>query len=814
MLRHFSRHPLASLIQIAGLSVGFLCFLVGFGAAYYWSMSDRQYPGSDRTYVLTQDVTYKSTPRSGASASAAYHVAKYVRSDIPELDAVARSVNWSALPVSAGDQARSLIIAGADPDFFRIFRRPSSGPSIDALRAPRSVVVTPAAANTLYGSLDVIGRTLRLNEQIDLNVTGVFEPSQPSHMGRDGHLRFDLLVSWDVIEALIRSTDPGIADENNEIWFARCCATYVQLPRDDTLSAAALQQRLHELAQRRVPASQRAFADIDIAAIPVNALQSLEVERLLFANSGVQISLGFALFSLASAVLLVACLNYANLAAAQILDAAGQLGVRRILGADRWTLAAERLLEAMLCTTAALVLALLIVAMFSALLPQYLAVDLHVLRSSARFWIWILVVWALATCVAGFWPALLAFFIRPRDSLRPMRGRAVRGWRAGPLVVAQFATASLLVSIAVTITAQHRELERIGLDGGKVVAVANNLATAGVSFDVLKAGLLQRPQIQSVSASSVLPWEFRTFRNPFSRSPAPGSTVVNAYGNTVWYDYFETMDVELLAGRTFSVDFDDVSSSMFANPSKPIPVVIDRALSAQLGFAGPPAAVDRLVYIRNPFAATAQVLRIIGVVENKPAHFVGGGTTSSSYQLHSSARFPLIRIHSGNTTDALAAIDATWRALAPQIPLQRQFVDDLFNRNYEIFARIGHAFRVLVALALTVACLGLFAMSTHVVRARIHEIGVRKTLGASASRVLAMLMKDFSRPVLIANLLALPLALLAARIYLNVFIHRLPLSAGPFLVSLGVTLIAAWAAVALQATRAAWLKPATVLRHE
>lgn len=814
-LRSVREHPGIALIQVLGLSVGVLCFLVGFGANHYWSMSDRQYVDSERTYVLTQDVTYRGTPPRGASPSAAYHLAKYVRSDIPELEAVARAVNWSALPVTVGDRTQSLIVAGADPEFFRIFRRSKGGPAVDALRAPRSVVLTTETAERLYGSVDVVGRILRLNDRVDLSITGVFEPLQPSHIGPTGYIRFDLLVSWDVIEMLIRESEAGIADESNEIWIAQCCVTYVQLPPDGTMRPGELERRLQELASKRIPASQRAFAAIGIGVIPLHALQSAETERLLFANSGINVSLGFTMLALASIVLIIACLNYANLASAQVLHAERQLAVRRVLGASRGMLAVERLLQSALFATVALSLALLLLASYRAPVSSYLAVDPDILLANGGFRACIAAAWAVVTCFACVVPASIAFSIRPQAALHSAHGRATRNWRGGWLLTAQFFIASLMISIVTVVRFQHRELERIGLsDTHQVVAITNNLATADVRLETLRTELLKHPQIESVSATSAVPWEFRTFRSPYSRSSSPGALVVSAYANTVWHDYFETMHIDLLAGRTFSADFDDVSGAMFSDPSKPVSLVIDAPLCAQLGFASPQAAIGQLLYVSNPFATTAQSLRIIGVVASKPMHFAGGGATAGSYQLHSSAVFPLIRTSGTDMAGALRVIDDAWRTLAPQVPLRRQFVDELFRRNYEIFERINRAFDILGMLALGISCLGLVGFAMHRVRTRLHEIGIRKTLGASAPRVLAMLLSDFSRPVLLANLLALPFAVLAAKIYLSVFIHRLPLSASPFLLSLGATMIAAWIAVAFQATRAARVQPARVLRHE
>jgi hypothetical protein len=176
--------------------------------------------------------------------------------------------------------------------------------------------------------------------------------------------------------------------------------------------------------------------------------------------------------------------------------------------------------------------------------------------------------------------------------------------------------------------------------------------------------------------------------------------------------------------------------------------------------------------------------------------------------------FAVVRIDRDEVSGALAHMDAVWSRLSPNAPLQRQFADDLFETAYQ---NATVYFRVLAGLsgfAFIIAMLGLFGMSTHVTSRRRREIGIRKTLGATAPRVVFMLLRDFARPVVIANVIAWPLAFLAGRVYLELFVQRAPLSPGPFVMSLLITLAIAWGAVSMQAVRAAGLKPARVLRAD
>jgi putative ABC transport system permease protein len=210
----------------------------------------------------------------------------------------------------------------------------------------------------------------------------------------------------------------------------------------------------------------------------------------------------------------------------------------------------------------------------------------------------------------------------------------------------------------------------------------------------------------------------------------------------------------------------------------------------------------------------AQPVRIVGVVESKPLHLRGAGSTANVYLYRPNLNFKIVRLDANDVQGGLAAIDAMWKRLSPQSPLNRKFMDELFNQNYENFARIGQAFSGLALLAVVISVIGLFGMAVQVAGRRVHEIGVRKSVGARTGQILMLLLRSFSKPVAIANLVAWPLGYLAAQQYLAIFSQRIALTAVPFLASLGLALLIAWLAVGGQAWRAARINPATVLRAE
>ncbi len=290
-------------------------------------------------------------------------------------------------------------------------------------------------------------------------------------------------------------------------------------------------------------------------------------------------------------------------------------------------------------------------------------------------------------------------------------------------------------------------------------------------------------------------------------------------------DFFAALDIPLLAGRLFDpAHGEDVFPGIFPrairmlDPLKTYSIVIDRLTAQQLGWTVPQTAINQIIYVPlGRLGAVDQPVRIIGVVGDKPLSLTSSGANANMFVFVPDAigfREILVRVSGRETGKAVAAIDATWNKLAPNVPLSRQFIDEVFDQSYATFTRISQVIAGLSILALVISMLGLFGTAFFIASRRRHEIGVRKTLGASTRQVAALLLRDFSKPIVIANLVAWPFAYWAVQAYLSVFVHRIAITPLPFIASFLIALIIAWAAVGGQTIRAARLRPATVLRYE
>jgi putative ABC transport system permease protein len=282
--------------------------------------------------------------------------------------------------------------------------------------------------------------------------------------------------------------------------------------------------------------------------------------------------------------------------------------------------------------------------------------------------------------------------------------------------------------------------------------------------------------------------------------------------------YFETLGLQLLAGRAFDRNRDTPLAR--PDPSREQTVVIDETYARELGFASPQAAVGQLIYTPNPAGTVAA--RVIGVTQSEmptlqaietPAGKVEGSIYNFSYYPGFGYYLPLVRIPRADVAQAIPAIEAILGELGPSGLVSVQHYEDRFREAYRQYGRISDLFVLLGGVAFFIASVGLLGIAVHVASRRRHEIAVRKTLGSSVARVIRLLLTDFSVPVLIGNVLAWPLGYLAAQVYLSAFAERIELNAAPFLASMVITLLIAWIAVIGIVLKTATLRPAEVLRR-
>jgi putative ABC transport system permease protein len=524
---------------------------------------------------------------------------------------------------------------------------------------------------------------------------------------------------------------------------------------------------------------------------------------------------------------LVSVLNYANLATAQAALHAKEVGMRKVLGAGRVTVIVQSLVETLIQGLVALALALVILALLAPLIRGAAEVDvLYFLAQGPRSAGLILALVVVVALIAGAYPALVLSGVRPAQALQSGRSRTGPKLVSRILVGLQFATASFLLIMLTVSQAQRSHLEATALAPRQdPIVVLNDIQALDIGPDALVTALSQARGVKSVTLTDRPPWSLGGSLMPLTRSPDAAATQQLSFLRHVGYDYFQTLGLKPLAGRLFDRQHETGPSTLFqAVPGKPVGMIVDQAMSETLGFATPTAAIDKIVYVPETITrlgggTAAAPLRIVGVVETDVTR-VGASAAHGHMYMYApnspfgNGLFPIVRLSRDDLAGSLKAITQAWDAAAPNIPVDVQFFDQLFEQSYRNYQRAGQLFTGLALITLIIAAIGQLAMAVHVAASRRHEIAVRKTLGSSTAEAVRLLIADFSKPVIVGNLIAWPLAYFAAQAFLQVFAQRIELTAWPFVISLGVTLVIAWLAVGGQTLDAARVSPAKVLREQ
>lgn len=820
-LRHFAQHKATTVINVLCLSFGLTCFAVTYGLTQYYGHGDLYHEKANRTYVVTQRNELPNQPGAIATMPlTGWSVAPYLKQDYPTLE-IARAVvgQEMAVAVQNSDQGAKdfALVSYADPEFLRIFDLNFIvGNRRAALNEPHTAIISADFAKQLFGNVDVLGKALLLNNRETVHITGVIGPQpQPSHITSAGvmpFLRFSLLVSMDAQEAALAAVDPAAARLTNR-FFQQFNLTYVTFPEDSTLTPTLVRNELSRFADRHISPEQ---GRVTLSLRPASEIYEV-LGDFVYQRDRTGISNQVITMILGSLVLVAACLNYANLASAQATTRLKELALRRVVGASHLQILMQSFCEALLLVAIAASLTLMSLPAVATVLQMRLGIDIRpLLLSNASFWIWIATTMVAVALVACSYPAWVAARIRPAHALQSGRAPLTKRRVMRILVVCQFSMASFLFIASDVMNTQIQKVRPAprGVTNDPVVVISNNLRDAGIDMQLLQGELRRQAAIRFVSAIDAAPGAGVSSRGIVMANAEASARQWIISTPAVDHDFFATMEIKVLAGRVFDrSNASDVASAYGIGN-----VVIDRKLATENGWNNPQDAIGKSIYVPSSGNKNAVGMprTVIGVVEDEP--LVPLALVGSSATLYSLAparvSAPMIRISKDDLAGGINAIDQVWNQLAPNIPLKRKFLSEQFDLIFDRIAGITIIFPALALIAMLVGTMGLVGIATHAMAQRRFEIGIRRTLGASTARVLVMLLTDFGKPVIIANLIAWPLAYLAMSAYLSIFARSAEVTLLPFVASLIATLAIAWLAVTAQALRAARMNPATVLRYE
>jgi putative ABC transport system permease protein len=797
-LRTIRRQRGFAFINIFGLAAGIACCLLIALLVLDERAYDRHHEHADRAYRVVTAVTAPNTPQDHFAVTSR-PMGAALRERYPEVAAAVRLVPTS-LPVRRGaDVVRDLDVYYAEPGLFEVFTFPmAEGDPASALAEPYAVALTERAARRLFGDGPALGQSLVLFDTLGVQVTGVLQDPPTT-----SHFSFDLLVSYATYEVL----QPMLPEPD---WLNLGVYTYLLL--QPGVDAAAFEEKIRGLVQEE-------FGEV-LAPVGVEVEVGLEPLPEIYLHSRRQAAIGpvgdarlvTAFAAIALFVLLIACVNYMNLATARSLQRAREVGVRKALGAGRGPLVGQFLGESVLTVGLALVVALLLVAVT---LPWFNAVS----GKAFSFWsllrpeglLALLGLVLVVGVVAGSYPAAVLSAFQPARVLKGELTTSRRGARLRQgLVVFQFAVSVALIAGTLVVIGQLRYMQGqdLGFQKAYLVALSGEAvppAERAPRMETAKAELAAVPGVVSVTASAATPGA----QLPLLLTLAEG--LMEGDSRRMHYlfadaDFPETYHLQLVAGRLLSAELEGDAANN---------ALLNETAVAALGWT-PEEALGRWVQLGG-----GEGLRrtVVGVVRDYH-HFALRQAVEPMVVMALPQTFQTLSVRLGGAGQrgalpvTLEGLRRAWEGVFPGHPFTYAFIDDTFDQQYQAEARLTQILGTFAGLAVLIACLGLFGLAAYTTALRRKEIGIRKTLGASVTSLVVLLSRRFAALVAVAFVLAVPAAYFALDAFLGGFAYRMPLQPGVFLLAGGLALLVAMLTVGSQALRAANADPVRALRSE
>ncbi len=801
--RSLMKNKTFSFINIFGLSIGLTCCLLIALYLNYELSYDQQHKDADRIYQLgttfVRQKEEKSTPNTPAP------MATTMQQEFPEIEETTRLLGLfgedkTLLRYNENNNAAVSFYETrgylTDPGFFHFFNYDfiEGNPSV-ALNNPRTIVLNEEIAIKLFGKQPALNKVIHVSSgtdgESDVTVTGVFKPtSAPSHIAGRFFMAFK---GGDMEKYSARS---------NNLAFNNMFFTYLKLKKGS--DAQQLENKFPKFIEK--------YAGNDLKAAGFYKKQFLTPLKDLHLRSKTRdnvtppgsVTYLYILGSIAIFALMIACINFMNLSTARSSKRSTEVGIRKVLGANKGSLIKQFLGESLLMSMIAFVLAIVFTLLA---LPAFSTASGKELYLSVSEHAWILGGFFVLSIITGFLAGMYpAFYLSSFKPVRILNSLAAVSVRKG-LVVFQFVISAILIISSIVISKQmdYMRSKDLGFTKDQEMIIPLRTEIAKATYQSLKTALTKTSGVVSVGASTYYPGIF----NPSDRGLyKEGSTVENAQLvriNGVDETLIQTLGIKLVAGRLFFKDYvNDTARG----------IVLNEEAVAKIGFASPQEAVGKPVYMGA--GGFDNSLEIVGVVKNFHFQDLHLPIAPFGFTLRSrpSYNYLLVHTNTNNFASFLGEMTAAWKKLNPAEPFEYNFLDAEFQKNYQAQDRLAAIVKYFTIIAILISCLGLFGLATFSAEQRTKEIGIRKVLGASVSNLVLLISKDFIKLVLIAIILASPLAWWIMNKWLQDFAYRTDIGWTVFVLSASIACIIAFITVSTQAIRAAISNPVKSLRTE
>ena len=796
--RNTLRHKGYAVINVLGLAVGMTCCILILLYVQDELGYDRYASRHDRIYRLAMSI--KTVDRAETHTARSPTAWGWMLAEaFPEVEGFTRIkaplVSWQVTYVEGDRRFNEPGFYFADPGILDLFDfKLIRGDANTALNAPNTVVMTESTAARYFGSDEALGKVIRIDNTYDLTVTGVMED-----VPRNSHMTFGFLGSFETLN--VNPIYGGLDYGRNTQNFFPDLYTYLLLA--DGYSPESLEPKMAEFIEARYrPVLNQFNAQIEAVFQPLTSIHlHSNLDGELGANS--DIAYVYIFSAVAFFLLLIACINFMNLATARSAGRAREVGIRKVVGAFRVQLIYQFIGESTIMAALSLVVATGLVYAF---LPAFNALsgkELFFAFDDVGMVFGLIGIVALAGVLAGSYPALFLSSFQPVTVLKgSSRAGAVNTNLRKMLVVLQFVISVVFIIGTGVVSDQMRFVQdkHLGFEKEQLVVMPLGDPRQRVIYNAYKEKIASFPSVLGVTAANEMPGGLVN-DILFTPDGAPEEELVRINNMWIDHDFIRTMGIELAAGRDFSRSFPTDTLQAF---------VINEAAVSWLGWDGAP--LDKKIRLGN-----FKDGRVIGVVQDFHVRSLHSGIEPMMLQLVPNPdplHYLAIRIAPDDVAGTMGFLESNWREIYPDDSFTYSFLDEDFNRLYQNEARQGRIFRSFSILAVFIACLGLLGLASFTAEQRTREIGVRKVLGASVSGIVALLSKEYVKLVLYANLIAWPIAYFVMNDWLDGFAYSTELSPRIFVLAAALAIAITMLTVSYRAVRAAHTDPVEALQQE
>lgn len=779
--RNLNRYKFFSFINIFGLAIGIACCTVILLFVDDELSYDKHHHDAERIHRVVKDFLNDDGTRI-PDATTPPAIATFMQKEIPEIESVVRLFpSWGRkYYVKYGDK-RILEenLYRADSSIFAVFTFPFvAGDPSKAFNQLKAVVLTESTARKYFGNEDPLGKTITIDPMGPHQVSAVIKD-----LPRTSHFNFDMLISNRTINNDI---------DNN--WGFYNFYTYIKLKPNTSINTA--ETKIKAVFKKYQPDNNNFFYTQPLTSIHLNSNLKWELQPNSD-KSYISIVITIGLFIIA-----IACINYVNLSTARSSLRAREIGIRKVSGAEKLSLIKQFLLESIVITLLATMLAIILAQLIIPSVNGITGKKLSLFTSDNTWMIFMLIASALFIgLIAGIYPALYLSSFEPVKVLKGLKISSRQGLSLRKvLVVSQFTISIALIIGAILITRQVKYIQsaKLGFEKEHILIVNDIDFLSRSERAGLKNSLLQIPEIKNVAASDGIVGG-QNWTNSIRVRGSDNSQLVNFLN--VDKDFLATMNMTLLQGRTFTNPADTADA-----------IILNETALKQLSVPSP-ALGQQIVWAEDD--DTAYYATIIGIVKDfhftslrsdiKPFAFVTDNNRQSFYS---------IKLNSKDVNATILQIGELWSKTGTERPFQYYFLDETFNKLYKSERNFQTVFFYITTIVIIIACLGLFGLVSFMTEQRKKEIGIRKVLGASVAGILTLLSKDFLKLVALAALLAFPIAWWTMNEWLQDFAYRINISWWIFLIAALVALMIAGATITLQTFKTAVSNPVKSLRTE